>query len=413
MRFAAALLLLVPLISCGEGSAPDGVMSERGFVEAKYNLAVMYHEWLRAAVTQGSAETQSKYDLGAMYYDWLQVAAKQGEDVVGIWNSSAPDTTVDVVIAGNGAYSERRGKVTAWGKWETRILNGERVFCVDFNEVTWDGFCRPVEVLTLDDARQLHLGQSVWYENSWDDTSCVDVDSGSSFGVLTHCAEHGNVEAQFALGGMYYGGVDVPEDHEEGIRWVGLAAEQGHAEAQFVLGVMYYNGEGVPQNDAEGILWIGMAAEQGHAQAQLVLGQMYLVGEASLTQDEVEAVHWFTLAAAQGMAEAQSLLLRLGEYTSTSTNASTNRLNESSLVGKWDCNGMTIRLARNGRYELAYQPSGMGGHRGRWRVPNDSPNTLVLEDRTDPRWMADISFDRTGKAVQLIAFSPFSGMCSK
>ena len=49
-------------------------------------------------------------------------------------------------------------------------------------------------------------------------------------------------------------------------------AEQGHARAQFALGNAYYLGRGVPQNHEEGVKWLRLAAEQGHADAQYNLG---------------------------------------------------------------------------------------------------------------------------------------------
>lgn len=109
------------------------------------------------------------------------------------------------------------------------------------------------------------------------------------------------------------------------------------------------------------------------------------------------------------------LLLSLLSCTgnSASDEATSGRLTITSLVGVWDCTSMIITLGRSGRHTLEYQPRGMGGSRGTWRVPTDFPNTLVLEDATDPVWMADIETDANGDAVRLIAFSPFQGRCSK
>lgn len=43
------------------------------------------------------------------------------------------------------------------------------------------------------------------------------------------------------------------------------------------------------------------------------------------------------------------------------TTVQAQQLDPNSLVGTWDCSGMIITLARSGRYELEYQPRGMGG----------------------------------------------------
>ena len=61
-------------------------------------------------------------------------------------------------------------------------------------------------------------------------------------------AEQGHVEAQFALGSIYFQGKGVPKDAAEAVKWYRRAAEQGLAIAQARLGEMYFLGVGVPQN---------------------------------------------------------------------------------------------------------------------------------------------------------------------
>ena len=78
---------------------------------------------------------------------------------------------------------------------------------------------------------------------------------------------------------MYYKGEGVPQDYQEAVKWLRMAAEQGVVGAQFVLGRMYYYGEGVTENDAEAMSWYRKAAEQGYAAAQGILGVMYEKGE--------------------------------------------------------------------------------------------------------------------------------------
>jgi len=52
-------------------------------------------------------------------------------------------------------------------------------------------------------------------------------------------AEHGDTDAQSALGSLYYDGIGVPVDHTESSYWFHLAAEQGYAIAQYNLGNDY------------------------------------------------------------------------------------------------------------------------------------------------------------------------------
>ena len=112
---------------------------------------------------------------------------------------------------------------------------------------------------------------------------------------LRQRAEQGDVDAQGALGGMYFLGDGVPQNYAEAVRWYRLAADQGNAFAQFRLGGMYASGHGVPQNDVEAVRWFRLAAEQGDADAQNNLGVMYASGR-GVPQNDVEAVRWFRLA---------------------------------------------------------------------------------------------------------------------
>ena len=51
------------------------------------------------------------------------------------------------------------------------------------------------------------------------------------------------------------GGVGIPKDYAEAMKWYLLAAEQGYAGAQNNLGLVYGNGEGVPKDSAEAVKW--------------------------------------------------------------------------------------------------------------------------------------------------------------
>jgi len=104
------------------------------------------------------------------------------------------------------------------------------------------------------------------------DVACQEIDSQSTLGFLTRCAEQGNAKAQTNLGVRYNLGDGVPQDFAEAGRWYRLAAEQGEVDAQFNLGLMYFSGEGVPPDEAEALRLIQLAAEQGHAQAKSILG---------------------------------------------------------------------------------------------------------------------------------------------
>ena len=95
-------------------------------------------------------------------------------------------------------------------------------------------------------------------------------------------AKQEDARAQYALGWIYRGNKDIPndvtEDYEESVKWYGKAAEQGHAKSQTWLGAMYSLGWGVTQGYKETINWYRKAADQNETLAQLRLGSLYFNG---------------------------------------------------------------------------------------------------------------------------------------
>lgn len=73
-------------------------------------------------------------------------------------------------------------------------------------------------------------------------------------------AEHGDANAPFLLGAMYYGGFGVPENAGEAVKWYRKAADQGDVRAQSIVGSMYYAGNGVPKDVVLGYMYESLAA---------------------------------------------------------------------------------------------------------------------------------------------------------
>ncbi|MDA7897678.1 sel1 repeat family protein, partial [Akkermansiaceae bacterium] len=78
--------------------------------------------------------------------------------------------------------------------------------------------------------------------------------------TIQELAEQGDANAQYNLGGMYFGGEGVPKDYTEAVKWFRKAAEQGNAESQYALFLIYFHGDGVPKDSTEGTKWLRMAA---------------------------------------------------------------------------------------------------------------------------------------------------------
>ena len=84
-------------------------------------------------------------------------------------------------------------------------------------------------------------------------------------------AEKGDVEAQFKLGNIYYGGLapDGP-DWKEAVKWWLNAAQEGHVEAQERVGAAIMGGYGVKGDDITGYAWCQIAEINGHPDAKIV-----------------------------------------------------------------------------------------------------------------------------------------------
>jgi hypothetical protein len=104
-------------------------------------------------------------------------------------------------------------------------------------------------------------------------------------------AEHGDTNAQYRLGSLYYYGKGVPQDYPEAVRWYRKPADQGIAKAQYAVGYCYFHGRGVPQDSDEAARWYRKAAEQGDAAAQWYLGHAYRLGQ-GVPRNWVQAARW-------------------------------------------------------------------------------------------------------------------------
>jgi TPR repeat protein len=76
-------------------------------------------------------------------------------------------------------------------------------------------------------------------------------------------AELGDIDAQTALGNLYYEGGGVEQNYTSAANWFRKAAEQGDATGQFSLGLAYEQGDGVPQDYVLAHMWYNLAAAQG------------------------------------------------------------------------------------------------------------------------------------------------------
>ena len=99
-------------------------------------------------------------------------------------------------------------------------------------------------------AESLEDGYTAWNEG----------DYSTALDEWLPLAQAGDVDAQGALGFMYYNGQGVPLDYQQAFVWYRRAAAQGSALAQNNLAIMYANGNGVQRDDARALMWFNLAA---------------------------------------------------------------------------------------------------------------------------------------------------------
>lgn len=86
--------------------------------------------------------------------------------------------------------------------------------------------------------------------------------SGVDLPDLERKAKRGDVEAQFEMGTLYYGGVGVKMDRQLAAELYRKAAQGGSTRARVNLGLMYKSGDGVEQDINQAAYWFRQAADE-------------------------------------------------------------------------------------------------------------------------------------------------------
>ena len=93
--------------------------------------------------------------------------------------------------------------------------------------------------------------------------------------ILIDAAEQGDIKKVFERSVMLWHGLDVPQNRNVALTWLGYAAAVGYADAQFYLGSLFHYGEGVLPDTNKAIQYYQMAASQGHSRSQAGLSNIY------------------------------------------------------------------------------------------------------------------------------------------
>jgi TPR repeat protein len=103
--------------------------------------------------------------------------------------------------------------------------------------------------------------------NAADMTDSFDAAESGKFNkaveIWQDMAVEGDAQAQFNLGLMYHGGLGLPRNEREAVKWYTKAAEGGYSPAQTYLVVGYEEGWfGLPQNPNKAYYWKGMLGDR-------------------------------------------------------------------------------------------------------------------------------------------------------
>ncbi len=90
----------------------------------------------------------------------------------------------------------------------------------------------------------------------------------------TKSVAQGNVEAMYLTGNiLLYGPIDSEVAARDAAFWYAAAAGRGHVEAQYALGLLYFTGKGVQQDEEKAQRWFERAAGNGYSQARMFVAQ--------------------------------------------------------------------------------------------------------------------------------------------
>ncbi len=122
--------------------------------------------------------------------------------------------------------------------------------------------------------------------------------------ALQNAGAAGDPAAAYEIAMRHLEGRGVPQDVEEGARWLAKAAQAGLAPAQFRLGSLYEKGQGLKKNPETARQLYKAAADKGNAKAMHNLAVLHAEGHQG-KPDYRTAALWFRKAADRGVADSQ------------------------------------------------------------------------------------------------------------
>jgi hypothetical protein len=112
---------------------------------------------------------------------------------------------------------------------------------------------------------------------------------------LERAAEKDASHAINALGELYLGHQDVPQDFAVAMSWFLRGAQLGNSASMYNIGVLYARGQGVARDDIEALKWYELAADTGIGhegdkalRARTALAERLTPAQVSWAKDRVE-----------------------------------------------------------------------------------------------------------------------------
>ena len=91
---------------------------------------------------------------------------------------------------------------------------------------------------------------------------------GVAYAEWRRLADHGDLDAQVALAGLYEAGLGVRRDDRRAAHWYRVAADRGHVIARLNIGDFYSRGRGVGLDRVKAWYWLDLAASAGSVWAR-------------------------------------------------------------------------------------------------------------------------------------------------
>lgn len=126
---------------------------------------------------------------------------------------------------------------------------------------------------------------------------------------LQGLAKEGDAIASYWLGMLNWDGWGIPQNRQQALFLIQVAAEGSHRTAQHNLGVAYDNGYEVGKSYYKAFFYYSQAAQQGYKDSMHAIGSFYYWGQ-GVQQDYTKARFWYRKAAKLGHNEAMCDLAR-------------------------------------------------------------------------------------------------------